>query len=586
MRLRGEPASRACTWWSTRWRCRSTTTTPAASRSRCTPASWSHRAERDARPALAALPDRRPGGARATADRPVGLARPGPAGPPGAAARLPRHRPVHAADPPDAGRPLRRRPGPAARLLPGRRDRARRRGAAPRADRRPAVVAARPELRRLRRDDLPVGRAGVADAGDGDRRRSRRWAARRTRSTARRPRGSRSGGRASPSATRDDPARLDRVADQVAGARRTAAERRPADRAAAAVARDDARATPTGSRGCTTCSRPRSWTRTGRVSRELSDDFLGRGRVGDVLRDPAALRAAAREHLLRRRVVAAGPRSRCRRRAAGGVAPTRRPLLPTGEAIFPWMFEVDGALAPLREAAELLAAYDVARPLRPRPAREERGAGGGGGVPRRHVRRVVLLPRGGAADRQPRTWVTNELGHDGLRTDARVIERLLDMPPGTGRTRVQDRRTWPSAPRSCSVAAACSASGEVGMLHALLEADVGPTWSLGTSVGAVNGAAVAADPTIGAVETARRGVAAARRQRRLPGRRAAPGPPPGADPDPRAPQRAAARAADRAARRPADRGPRGAVPVRRRVSIERAAEHWFTTGPVVDAVLA
>jgi hypothetical protein len=29
-----------------------------------------------------------------------------------------------------------------------------------------------------------------------------------------------------------------------------------------------------------------------------------------------------------------------------------------------------------------------------------------------------------------RTWVTNELGHDGLRTDARVIERLLDMTAG------------------------------------------------------------------------------------------------------------------------------------------------------------
>jgi hypothetical protein len=29
-----------------------------------------------------------------------------------------------------------------------------------------------------------------------------------------------------------------------------------------------------------------------------------------------------------------------------------------------------------------------------------------------------------------RTWVTNELGHDGLRTDARVIERLLDMTTG------------------------------------------------------------------------------------------------------------------------------------------------------------
>jgi len=41
---------------------------------------------------------------------------------------------------------------------------------------------------------------------------------------------------------------------------------------------------------------------------------------------------------------------------------------------------------------------------------------------------------------------------------------------------------------------------EVGMLRALLERGIVPNLVLGTSIGAINGAAVAADPTLGAVE--------------------------------------------------------------------------------------
>jgi NTE family protein len=101
-------------------------------------------------------------------------------------------------------------------------------------------------------------------------------------------------------------------------------------------------------------------------------------------------------------------------------------------------------------------------------------------------------------------------------------------------------------------------SNEVGMLHALLEADVRPDLVLGTSVGAVNGAAVAADPTIGAVETL------AEVWERL------------ADSD------VYRGGAIRRARIEDLTVPFQCVAA----SIERAAEHWFTTGPVVDAVLA
>ena len=128
-------------------------------------------------------------------------------------------------------------------------------------------------------------------------------------------------------------------------------------------------------------------------------------------------------------------------------------------------------------------------------------------------------------------------------------------------------------------------AGEVGMLRALLENGVFPDMVVGTSVGAINGAAVAADPTLSAIDKLAavwHGLANSGLYRASPVRRA----------------RHVARA--RTSVHPND-------PLRdlllnhlgdRRIedlpvpfqcvaaSIERAAEHWFTTGRVVDAVVA
>ena len=104
--------------------------------------------------------------------------------------------------------------------------------------------------------------------------------------------------------------------------------------------------------------------------------------------------------------------------------------MPTGEAIFPWMFDVDRALAPLRDAAELLAAYDwPALYDHDRLAKNEVPVAAAVFHDDMYVESSFSLE---AAERigSTRTWVTNELGHDGLRTDARVIERLLDMTAG------------------------------------------------------------------------------------------------------------------------------------------------------------
>ena len=124
------------------------------------------------------------------------------------------------------------------------------------------------------------------------------------------------------------------------------------------------------------------------------------------------------------------------------------------------------------------------------------------------------------------------------------------------------------------------------MLRALLEDGVRPDLVVGTSVGAINGAAIAAhfDPTPTAVErlievwrnvadTGLYSGSAVRRVRHL------------ARTTARATQRTVARPARAAARLGADRGPRSPLPVRGRVH-KQAAEHWFTSGPLVDAVLA
>jgi NTE family protein len=128
-------------------------------------------------------------------------------------------------------------------------------------------------------------------------------------------------------------------------------------------------------------------------------------------------------------------------------------------------------------------------------------------------------------------------------------------------------------------------AGEVGMLEALLEGGVRPDLVLGTSVGAINGAAVAADPARGAVDELRSlwlGLATSDLY-----------------------AGGALRRVGHLARTRTHVHPN--EPLRRMLTehlgdvdiedlavpfqcvaaaIERAAEHWFTSGPLVDALLA
>ena len=125
---------------------------------------------------------------------------------------------------------------------------------------------------------------------------------------------------------------------------------------------------------------------------------------------------------------------------------------------------------------------------------------------------------------------------------------------------------------------------EVGMLHALIERGIQPDVVLGTSVGAVNGAAVAADPSIAGVRRLTAMWSAIDRSEVLRGS-------------------VLGRLATLARTRTHlhDNAPLRAVlteglPDRFEdlalefqcvaASIERAREHWFGAGPLVDAVLA
>jgi pimeloyl-ACP methyl ester carboxylesterase len=106
------------------------------------------------------------------------------------------------------------------------------------------------------------------------------------------------------------------------------------------------------------------------------------------------------------------------------------PLL-TGEHVYPWMFEEYGALAPLREAADLLAAREW-------PRLYDEDVLRGNEVPvaaaiyaedmyveRRFSEETMALIRGA------RPWITNEYEHNGLRADGkRILGRLLDLTRG------------------------------------------------------------------------------------------------------------------------------------------------------------
>ncbi len=105
------------------------------------------------------------------------------------------------------------------------------------------------------------------------------------------------------------------------------------------------------------------------------------------------------------------------------------PLLFTGESVHPWMFDVDPALRPLRDTAELLAAHTDWPPLydRSRLAVNEVPVAAAVYHDDMYVDTGHALVTARAV-RGLRTWVTDEFEHDGVRAGGpRVLDRLLAL---------------------------------------------------------------------------------------------------------------------------------------------------------------
>jgi len=107
------------------------------------------------------------------------------------------------------------------------------------------------------------------------------------------------------------------------------------------------------------------------------------------------------------------------------------PHLFTGEHVYPWMFEDYGALAPLREVAELLARREWPRLYDP-----EVLAGNEVPLAAAIYAEDMYVEREFAEEtasriRGAKTWITNEYQHNGLRVDGeRILGRLIDLARG------------------------------------------------------------------------------------------------------------------------------------------------------------
>jgi pimeloyl-ACP methyl ester carboxylesterase len=107
------------------------------------------------------------------------------------------------------------------------------------------------------------------------------------------------------------------------------------------------------------------------------------------------------------------------------------PELFVGEHVYPWMFEDYGALAPLREAADLLAAREWPRLYdADRLTANEVPVAAAIYAEDMYVERA-LSEETAAHIRGLRPWLTNEYQHNGLRADGeRVLGHLIDLTRG------------------------------------------------------------------------------------------------------------------------------------------------------------
>jgi hypothetical protein len=102
-----------------------------------------------------------------------------------------------------------------------------------------------------------------------------------------------------------------------------------------------------------------------------------------------------------------------------------------GEHVFAWMFEEIGALAPLREAAQILAEHEWPRLYDPDVLAANEVPAAAAVYANDHYVPRALSERTAERIAGLRVWLTSEYEHDGLRQDGdRVLSRLLDLTRG------------------------------------------------------------------------------------------------------------------------------------------------------------
>jgi hypothetical protein len=107
------------------------------------------------------------------------------------------------------------------------------------------------------------------------------------------------------------------------------------------------------------------------------------------------------------------------------------PTLFTGEHVFPWMFEEYAALAPLREAAELLAEREWPRLYDPERLRSNEVPVAAAIYANDMYVERTFSEETAASIGNLRPWLTDEYEHNGLRADGdRVLGRLIDLTRG------------------------------------------------------------------------------------------------------------------------------------------------------------
>jgi pimeloyl-ACP methyl ester carboxylesterase len=109
----------------------------------------------------------------------------------------------------------------------------------------------------------------------------------------------------------------------------------------------------------------------------------------------------------------------------------REPELFFGEHVYPWMFEDYGALAPLRDAADILAEHEWPRLYDPERLRSNEVPVAAAIYAEDMYVERALSEQTAAQIRGLRPWLTNEYEHNGLRADgARVLGHLIDLARG------------------------------------------------------------------------------------------------------------------------------------------------------------